>query len=73
MLDDKTWLNLAKSKNVKLDMEIKNRIITRCFDLIKIFQHVMIYILLELTYFGTKQINADMPKKGPQGLHLILA
>ena len=74
MLDDKIWLNWAESKNIKLNMKIKNRIITRyCFVSITTFQRVMIYIRLEFKYLSTKQISAYMSKKGPQGIHLTFA
>ena len=71
MLDDKKWSNLAKSKNVKFDMNIKNRIITRyCFVSIKTFQRVIINNWLEFALFSTKKVMPDMSKKGPYGIHL---
>ena len=67
MLDDKELSDLAKSKNVKIAMKIKNRIITRyCFVSIKTFQHVIIYILLELTYLSTKQLMYICQKRIPK-------
>ena len=63
--------NVAKIPKCQFDMNIKNRIITKyCFVSINTFQLVMIHLLLDMTNFSTTTNDAEMPKKGPQGLHL---
>ena len=48
-----------------------NRIMFRhSFVSINTFQHVMIYILLDITNFQTNKLNADTLKKGSHGIHL---
>ena len=59
----KKILNLAKSRNAKIDMAIKKRIIIRyCFVSIITFQHVLIYIPFDIIYF--KKNPRRYSKKG---------
>ena len=71
VLDRKNWQNLAKSKNVKFDMKIRNRIMTRyCFVSMKTSQRVMIYMSLEFVYFSTK--THICPKRLPRNTFNVI-
>ena len=60
---------MQKCQKIKIDMTIKNCIITRlsryCFVSMKTFQRFIIYMMFEFTYFSTKEIDMSIKYFGP--------